>query len=220
MAKLAIVKGTTSKLINVFVQDSSVTTGAGLAGLVYNSGSLTGYYIREGDSSATAITLATMTVGTWASGGFKEIDATNAPGLYQLGIPDAALASGAKSVIVYLKGAANMAPVVLEIELTATDNQTQAQYIQSALKKNTALTGFTFVMISSTTNLPATGLTVTAKRSLDGAAFASCANAVSELSDGCYKINLDATDVNGNVVALLFTATGAKPTIIVFPLLP
>ena len=121
--KLSLKAGTTSKMVDIFVQDSSSTTGAGLSGLVYNSGSLTAYYHRDTDSAATAITLATMTVGTWATGGFKEISSTNMPGVYQLGIPNAALASGATSVVIMLKGATNMAPVVLEIELTAWDNQ-------------------------------------------------------------------------------------------------
>ena len=121
--KLSLKAGTTSKMVDIFAQDSSVATGAGLTGLVFNSGSLVAYYHRENDAAATAITLATMTVGTWATGGFKEISSANMPGLYQLGIPDAALASGSKYVIIMLKGATNMAPVVLEIELTATDNQ-------------------------------------------------------------------------------------------------
>lgn len=137
MAKLSIVKGTTSKIVTVFIQDSSVTTGAGLTGLAYNSGSLTAYYHREGAASATAITLATMTLGTWATGGFVAVDGTNMPGVYSLGIPDAALASGAKSVVVMLKGAANMAPLLLEIELTATDNQTAD--VTAAIKAKTDL---------------------------------------------------------------------------------
>ncbi|MFH2028532.1 MAG: hypothetical protein ABIJ08_05310 [Nanoarchaeota archaeon] len=29
-------------------------------------------------------------------------------------------------------------------------------------------------------------------------------------SDGVYKINLDAADLNGNVITLKFTASGAK----------
>lgn len=123
MAKLSILAGTTSKRLKVFIQDSSVTTGAGLTGLVFNTASLTGYYIREGDASATAITLATATLGTWASGGFIVVDGTNMPGLYELDIPNAAIAAGAKSVVIMLKGATNMSPCVIEIELTANDNQ-------------------------------------------------------------------------------------------------
>ena len=82
-----------------------------------------------------------------------------------------------------------------------------------ALKKNTALTAFMFLMLDSTDHVtPKTGLTVTATRSLDGAAFAACANAVSEVSNGWYKLNLDATDTNANVIAFKFTATGADAT--------
>lgn len=115
--KLEIKKGQTSKLIEVFISDSSSTTGAGLTGLVYNSASLTAYYYRSGAASATVITLVTMTVGTWASGGFKEIDAANLPGWYQLGIPDAALVTGVDQIGMHLKGATNMAPLPLEIQL-------------------------------------------------------------------------------------------------------
>lgn len=129
MAKLSIKAGTTSKLLDLFIQDSSKTDGSGLTGLAFNTSGLTAYYYREGAASATAITLATMTLGTWATGGFVVVDGTNMPGCYQLGIPDAALASGAKSVLVMLKGATNMAPVVLEIELTAVDNQSSNSFM-------------------------------------------------------------------------------------------
>ena len=131
MAKLSLVRATTSKLVRVFIQDSSVTTGAGLAGLAFGSAGLTAYYIIEGQATMTAITLATMTVGTWATGGFKEIDATHAPGLYEIGLPNAVLASGA-SVVVFLQGAANMVPCVVEIELTATNNQTADNGLSAA----------------------------------------------------------------------------------------
>ena len=123
MAKLSLVKDSTSKLIQVFIQDSSSTTGAGLTGLTSGSSGLTAYYYREGANASASITLTSMTLGTWTSGGFIVVDGTNMPGLYQLGIPDAALATGANSVTVMLKGATNMAPVLLEIELTATNNQ-------------------------------------------------------------------------------------------------
>jgi hypothetical protein len=114
--KLLIQQGKTSKLLRVFIQDSSQTDGRGLTGLAFNSGSLTMYYIKEGDASATAVTLASATVGTWTSGGFKEIDATNMPGWYELGAPNAMIASSA-SVGAHLKGATNMAPVAIEIQL-------------------------------------------------------------------------------------------------------
>lgn len=79
------------------------------------------------------------------------------------------------------------------------------------IKKNTALSNFEFLMTDSTLHAPATGLSVTATRSIDGASFGSCANAVSEVGSGIYKINLATTDLNGTVVTFKFTATGADP---------
>ena len=78
------------------------------------------------------------------------------------------------------------------------------------VKKNTALSNFMFLMVDETDfATPETGLTVTATRSIDGAAFAACANSATEVGSGVYKINLAAADLNGNVVTLKFTATGA-----------
>ena len=80
---------------------------------------------------------------------------------------------------------------------------------QVPVKKNTALSAFTFPMIDGNGD-PATGLTVAAQRSIDGAAFGDCANSVTEIGNGFYKINLAASDLNGNVIALKFTASGVK----------
>ena len=108
--------GATSQSVDIFLKDSSSTTGAGLAGLVYNTASLTAYYRIGATGTATAITLATQTVGgAWSSGGFVEIDATNTKGMYRLDIPDAVLASAAL-VTIYVQGAANLAPTPLRID--------------------------------------------------------------------------------------------------------
>jgi hypothetical protein len=113
-----IVMDKESFLVNFPVYDSSSTTGALLSDLAYNTASLVAYYDRWGASGgATAITLATMTKGTWASGGFVAVDGTNMAGRYQLGIPNAALANGANGVTITLQGAANMVPVTLNISL-------------------------------------------------------------------------------------------------------
>lgn len=134
MAKISILAGTTSKLIDVFIQDNSVTTGAGLTGLTNGSSGLTWYYYREGAAASVQVTsIASMTLGTWTSKGFIVIDGTNMPGCYQLGVPDAALAGGAKSVLMVLQGATNMAELVLEIELTAVDNQDSVRGGMTAL---------------------------------------------------------------------------------------
>lgn len=90
-------------------------------------------------------------------------------------------------------------------------NQVDARVVagQIVVKKNTALAAFMFVMTDSTTHVPTTGLTVTAQRSIDGAAFGACANAVAEVASGVYKIDLAAADLNGNVIMLRFTAASA-----------
>jgi hypothetical protein len=121
--KVQLKKGSTSNILQIFIADSSSTTGAGLTGLTQASSGLTAYYHRDTDTTATAITLVTMTVGTFTSSGFKEIDATNMPGWYQFCPPNAALASGASSCALHLKGATNMAPLPLEVELIAYDPQ-------------------------------------------------------------------------------------------------
>jgi hypothetical protein len=77
------------------------------------------------------------------------------------------------------------------------------------LKKNTAFTNFMFFLADSSGNGVA-GESVTAQRSLDGAVFGACANAVSEVSGGWYKISLASGDLNGDVVALKFTSTNSK----------
>jgi len=121
--KLQILKGSTSVTLYLFIQNNSVTTGAGLTGLAFNTASLTAYYVRP-LGSATSITLATQTVGgAWSSGGFVEVDATNMPGFYRFDIPDACLATGVNSVALLFKGATNMAPLPIEIELVAYNPQ-------------------------------------------------------------------------------------------------
>lgn len=119
MAKLSVKPGSTSQTVYVKVFDSTSSSGAGLAGLAYNTGSLTAYYVRP-LGSATAITLATQTVtGAWSSGGFVEVSASNMPGVYRLDVPDAVLATGVRSAVIQLKGATNMVPCELEIDLHA-----------------------------------------------------------------------------------------------------
>jgi len=122
MAKLTLKKALTDVTVYLFVQDSSKTTGEGLTGLAYNTANLVASYVRP-LGSRTAITLATLAAVTSAhtDGGFIEIDATNMPGVYRLDLPDAVCATGVPSAVVMLKGASNMTPVLLEIQLTDFD---------------------------------------------------------------------------------------------------
>lgn len=149
--KLSIPAGTTSKRIAIFIQDSSSTTGAGLTGLTNASGSLTCYtwIDTDGNVGGTSQALQSATLGTWTTRGFIQKDSTNLPGFYEFGIPDALLAAGVKWAIIMLKGAANMAPLPIEIEVTATSNQDGVHGGLSCLP-NTAVTTNASLLTSGT----------------------------------------------------------------------
>lgn len=123
--KLIIKKGATSQVVHIFIQDSSSATGAGLTGLTSGSTGLVCYRARQddGNAGATQLALSAGTRGTWSSGGFVEKDATNMPGLYELGLDNAGIASGVDRVVYMLKGTTNMAPLAFEVELVAFDPQ-------------------------------------------------------------------------------------------------
>jgi hypothetical protein len=111
-----ILKGTSSKIIEVILRDS--TTGAGKTAVAYTD--VTASYVREG-STRTAITLASGTAGdAYSSGKWCEVDATNCPGLYQLHLPDAALATGVNAVTTTLN-ASGVIDKVVRISLLDVD---------------------------------------------------------------------------------------------------
>jgi hypothetical protein len=142
---MKITAGTTSYILDIFVQDSSSTAGAGLAGLVYNTASLTAKYKRQGSATWTTISLATATAGTWASGGFIAAGSAD-DGDYELHLPNAVIASGVAWVAVSLQGAANMAPTKIRIGLTATNDQSAA---------DGGITKIATIETSTTTTIPA-----------------------------------------------------------------
>lgn len=134
MPKDEKVVGSASQIFELFVQNSGATNGSGLTGLVFNTASLTAYYKRNTENAAVAITLANITtIGTFANNGFREVDATNMPGLYEFDPPNAAFNAGAQSVVFMLKGATNMAPVVFEVALKAINTQDAVRSGMTAL---------------------------------------------------------------------------------------
>lgn len=77
------------------------------------------------------------------------------------------------------------------------------------LRKNVASQHVPVGMVSATTGAPATGLTVTAKLTKDGAASATAGGAVSEVGDGLYDWAPSQADTNAIAMGLMFSATGA-----------
>lgn len=214
MPKLSILAGTTSKTIDIYIQDSSSSVGAGLAGLLYNSAGLTCYYYREGAASATSVTLATMTVGTWASSGFKEIDGTNMPGWYQFGIPNAAIASGAKTAKFLFKGATNMVALPIELELTATDNQDAVRGGMTAMPNaNAGASGGLLINGSNSGTVTLAALTVSGATTHTGAVSCAGGIAITQSAGNTAGVSIAG---NGSAAGLSITggATGAGVTVI------
>jgi hypothetical protein len=98
------------------------------------------------------------------------------------------------------------------ISITGSTSGTGLLTTGDGIRKGVSVT-WPFWMMNSTDHVtPQDGLTVTAIRSIDGGAFDTATNAVAEISDGGYKILLDGeTDLDGDTILLMFTATGADP---------
>ena len=111
---ISMLPGSTSQSIELYL---------GATGLTYNTSGFSAYYIRN-KSTATAISLVSQTAsGAWTSGGFAEISSANAPGLYRLDIPNAALASGSDEATIVVRGASGTNGAVMTINLRKTLSQ-------------------------------------------------------------------------------------------------
>lgn len=339
--KQIIKAGTTSKRVVVFVQSTS--SGTGVTGLTHASSGLEAYYYREDSGTSTTITLAAETLGTWTSGGFAEIDSTNMPGFYEVGLPNAVVANtnGATWATMMLQGYTGMLPVNVEIQLVQYDptngtslgltlmpsNVTEwlgtavtsnagvpivsatgtvtatvpttvsanvVQWLgtnasgtagipdinvknwnhhtaqsdvnnlpevdiedingtavtmstgnlvttptitfptnfaalaitsggaitlgtgQIFIRKDTSLPTFTFPMFSSTTGALLAGLSVSTFVSIDGGSPTGTTHAASSIGSGLYALSLAAADLDGVVITLIMTATGATDQAITF----
>lgn len=124
--------GSTSNIVRVFLPDSASTTGAGKTGLTSASGGLIISTIAHNEASATTYTAAgsttetITTLGTFAAPTstkcrFKEVDATNFPGMYEIQIADARWAvSSAKDLIISIQ-ATGVVPTFIKYQLSSFD---------------------------------------------------------------------------------------------------
>ncbi len=163
MSKLSLTPGTTSQIIHVFIYDSTATTGAGKTALIHSD--ITAYYVRAG-GTLTALTMETIsTLGTWASTGdnylgFKLLNDTNAPGVYELCLPNNILAAGTNQVVIQLR-ATGAAPCNIEIQLAnvpsnvkaVSDDSTAADNLEAMLDGTGGVTLTTAIVGSITGNL-------------------------------------------------------------------
>lgn len=124
--KISRAVGTASEILNVFVQNATVSTGAGLANIVASSVNFT--WLRNDQATFSSGTCSSGgTIGTYNVSMFTQVSSTSSLGWYQFGVPNGIFTSGS-SALLHLYGAPNMAPVPIEIELTKFDNQ---QYVST-----------------------------------------------------------------------------------------
>lgn len=127
MAKSIINVGSNRVIRHIFIYDTTSDVGEGLTGLDYHTPGLACAMIFSG-SGYFNITLQTIhTIGTYQTPSgvhyvrFKEVSAANLPGYYELQFHDDLFGPGyaGKHICFQFRGAANMAPVNVELQVTA-----------------------------------------------------------------------------------------------------
>lgn len=157
--------GATSNIHNFTILDSSVTTYAGKTGLAFNTAGINISTICDNEATATTYTTAGSTTQTIATLGtyvapastkasFKEVDATNLPGLYQIQLADARYAvANAKALTIEISGMTGAAATRLLIPLVANDpNVLSSNFLlQTTIATLTTQTAFTLTAGSTIT---------------------------------------------------------------------
>lgn len=162
--------------------------------------------VKLGKAGSTGVT-ATNSPAT-------EVDPTNLPGVYSINLSATDTSVAGDLAFNATAASCDNTTFVDQIQTTIfTDLSITGAgrvFINDNLIQNGGLTGWTFMMVDSTTSQRKSGLTVTAQRTLGAGGFAPCTNAVSEIgSTGIYSITFSAADTNSGVCGFLFTAAGA-----------
>jgi hypothetical protein len=243
--QLNVKKGSTDRSVYLYIIDA--TDGTPEQGVNYATSGLALWYRRVG-AAAQAITpveLAALTTAHSDGGiihiddGLYRVDVPDAA--FATGVSEVVVGGACTEMIVMpcvvqlvdydaedgvrlgltaLPNAAADAAGGLPIsDAGALDLDASLARVDSPFAKNVGKT-IRFPMHASTSPYAlATGLTVTAVRSIDGAAFAAgTLSAVAEVGSGLYEVEFANADMNGDCIALLATATGARPTLLaVYP---
>lgn len=108
-----------SVYIRIVEDASGSVPGEPKTGLAF--GDITSASFARSQAARVAITPATLASPSAAhsDGGFIEVDATNMPGVYRFDLPDAAIAAGADSVVIFIvpDGSDNALALPFEVEL-------------------------------------------------------------------------------------------------------
>lgn len=194
----------------MFQEDWSVATPANFASLVIDAngridvskwlGSAVNALISgRVDANMQALASAVITAAAFAAGA---IDAS-AIATDAIGSAEFAASAVAEIAAAILATPANLLLTDAAGKVTLSN--------PAGIQKNVAYNNFTFLLVLSSDHVtPATGKTITATRSIDGAAFGACTNSATEIgATGVYKINLSAADLNGDNIMLSFAATAS-----------
>jgi len=138
-------RGTTSIILRVKIRDSTVSTGAGKTGLTSSSSGLIISTIANNEATPTVYAQASSnvetitTLGTYAAPTaskcrFKEVDATNHKGIYEIQLADARFAvSNARTLLVSISGVTAMAETDFLIPLRDVDPYDAVRFGLTAL---------------------------------------------------------------------------------------
>lgn len=120
----------------------------------------------------------------------------------------------------FLNAAITSRPTAAQNRTEMDNNSTKLARLPVPIRKNTAFTNFEFEMFLAS-GAAATGLVgIICQRSINGAAFGSCANTATEVGSGTYKIDLEASDLNGDFITLFFSHASSDDTKIGVPTSP
>jgi hypothetical protein len=119
MANTAFAAGSTSKIVTV--KAIVISTGLPYTAGAHNTATISATYTRLG-ATPTTITLVTATAGTYTSSGFVH----RGKGVYEIGAPTAALASGVDAVDFAVDGIADVLFTETRVELPTSDPRAAA----------------------------------------------------------------------------------------------
>lgn len=167
-------------------------------------------YLNNLSAGAVALAATALTNATWtdAKAGYLTAAVATASALstMQGNVTDILLDTGT-----------TIPGTITTLQTDSTAIKANTDNLPSGIKKNTAYTAYTFMMVDSTDHVTAkTGLTVAGSYTGDGGAVASLTNTgtITEISNGLYEIDLTSGELNYNNVHLIFTATGANARVI------
>lgn len=210
--------GQTSNIFRVKIRDLSSNNGVGKTGMAFGDAGLIISTICDNEVAAVAYTQAGGTIeavttnGTFAAPTatkirFKEVDATNHPGLYEIQIADARMAVvGAKALTLTIVALADSEQTDVQIDLTSANNApftdagmisgdaTAADNLESGYDGtgwNAALQGGTLTVTNQTTVVLSAG-------SADDDAYNGCPMVIQDAATAAQKSVVLITDYVGS----------------------